>query len=455
MKQFRRFFFFIIPLFALLVLRHHSPSIGEELYALLPMPAISSMKKIMVFAPHPDDETLACGGLIAEARREGIPVKVVVVTNGESFSYAAHIQYKKLALPPAYYIKFGEKRQEETLSAMKLLGVPQEDVIFLGYPDSDLHLLWEKYWGYQQLYTHSLLRTRFSPFQNIFHKNAPYCGASVLEDIKTVIKKYEPTHIFIPSAEDAHPTHWAVNCFCVMALEELKKSGYNPKVYTYIVHRGKFPNPRGLHLDEKLTPPLPLLGVGISWRTLPIPDDLEEKKYEAIEQYKSQLLRRSKFFLFAFARKNELFADEKEALSVPSVKHGRIKIDGREDDWIGIQPFLIDPQNDAFIRRIEASADITYIYLCRDEENLYIMLKTRGGISREIKYYIHILGTEENKEERLRITKEVKPTNSEDCIETAISLSALGSNSSIFIGASTRYGGITIDKTAYRVAILD
>lgn len=454
MKQFRRFFFFIIPLFALLVLRHHSPSIGEELYALLPMPAISDMKKIMVFAPHPDDETLACGGLIAEARREGIPVKVVVVTNGESFSYAAHIKYKKLTLPPAYYIKFAEKRQEETLSAMKLLGLPQEDVIFLGYPDSDLHLLWEKYWGYEQLYTHSLLGTRFSPFQNIFHKNAPYCGESLLEDIKTIIRKYNPSDIFIPSAEDAHPTHWAVNCFYVMALEELGKSGFHPKVYTYIVHRGKFPNPRGLHLEDELTPPFPLLGIGISWRTLPLPEDLVKKKYEAIKQYKSQLLPRARTFLFAFARGNELFGEEKEALPVPVVNEDRIKIDGDDEDWLDIPPFLIDPQGDTLIHKLEPSADITNIFLCRDKENLYIMLKARANVSKEIKYYIHILVVGTKTEDRLRLGKEIKPRNSTTCLEIAIPLASLSNDAKLFIGASTRYGTITIDKTAYRVAIL-
>lgn len=454
MKSLRRLIFFIIPLFCLLVLRDPSSSIGNQLYPMLPMPSISEMKRIMVFAPHPDDETLACGGLIAEARRENIPVTVVVVTNGESYTYAAHIFYKKLALPPSSYIKFGERRQNETLSAMRILGVPEEDVIFLGYPDGGLNLLWEKYWSYDQLYTHNLLRTRFSPFQRIYHKNAPYCGASVLEDIKTIIKKYNPTDVFIPSAEDAHPTHWAVNCFCVMALEELKELGFSPRVYTYIVHRGKFPRPRGLNLNGVITPPSALLGIGLHWRELELPDDIVEKKYEAIKQYKSQLLRKAKGFMFAFARKNEIFAEEKEALPVPRVKDGRIKVDGRADDWKGIEPFIIDPQGDTLFRKLEASADITNIYLCRDDENLYIMLKCRAKIKWDVKYYIHIWGVEEKGGERLRLTKEIRPKRATDCLEIAIPLSSLGSNSRLFIGASTRYRGIIIDKTAYRVAIL-
>ena len=37
---------------------------------------------LVVIAPHPDDESLACGGLIAEAHAEGRPVRVVIVSDG-------------------------------------------------------------------------------------------------------------------------------------------------------------------------------------------------------------------------------------------------------------------------------------------------------------------------------------------------------------------------------------
>jgi len=455
MKRLQNFLFFVMLLFCFLAFPNHSSPAGGKYYTISPMPTLGKMQRIMVFAPHPDDETLACGGLIAEARRRNIPVTVVVITNGESFLYAAHIRYKKVVLPPSYFIAFGEERQKETLSAMELLGVPRENVIFFGYPDSDLHLLWEKYWSYGQLYTHSLLHTCFSPFPNIFHKKAPYCGASLLEDIKTLLRKYRPTDVFIPLAEDAHPTHWAVNSFCLMALEELKEKGnYSPNVYCYIVHRGRFPTPRGLHLQEALTPPSSLLGIGIHWRNLPLPRDIVELKYEAIKQYKSQLPPRMRAFMFAFARENELFSNERESLPVPLVHKNRIKIDGRSEDWVGIPPFIVDPQNDTLLRRLEISADIASIFTCQDKENLYIMMKSRGPISRNVKYYIHIWGMEEKEGNRIKLTKQISPKESTACLEVAIPLSSLGFNSRVFIGATTRYSNTTIDKTAYRIAIL-
>jgi len=39
-------------------------------------------KKIVVFAPHPDDETWGCGGTIAKKLREGYEILIVVMTDG-------------------------------------------------------------------------------------------------------------------------------------------------------------------------------------------------------------------------------------------------------------------------------------------------------------------------------------------------------------------------------------
>jgi LmbE family N-acetylglucosaminyl deacetylase len=39
-------------------------------------------RPFVVVAPHPDDESLACGGLLAEARQQGLRGKVVIVSDG-------------------------------------------------------------------------------------------------------------------------------------------------------------------------------------------------------------------------------------------------------------------------------------------------------------------------------------------------------------------------------------
>ncbi len=69
-------------------------------------------KGIVVFAPHPDDESLGCGGLISEAVEQGIPVHVVMVSDGG----ASHPGSRKF--PPKRVIAI---RRSETLAALSAL----------------------------------------------------------------------------------------------------------------------------------------------------------------------------------------------------------------------------------------------------------------------------------------------------------------------------------------------
>src|SRR5690606_13005283 len=47
--------------------------------------ALDAGARILVVAPHPDDESLCCGGLIATARRAGAEVSIVWITSGGGF----------------------------------------------------------------------------------------------------------------------------------------------------------------------------------------------------------------------------------------------------------------------------------------------------------------------------------------------------------------------------------
>lgn len=82
---------------------------------------------IVVVAPHPDDESLGCGGLIAEARRLGRPVRLVVVSDG----CGSHTHSK--LYPPE---RLRSLREDETRRAVAELGMAPEDVAFLRLPDA-------------------------------------------------------------------------------------------------------------------------------------------------------------------------------------------------------------------------------------------------------------------------------------------------------------------------------
>ncbi|MDI3529439.1 MAG: N-acetylglucosamine malate deacetylase 2 [Thermoanaerobacter sp.] len=108
---------------------------------LYPTPQI--YQRVLVFAPHPDDETLASAGLIQDTMRYGGEVKVVIITNGGSFKRAVIENYDIPFPTPHDFLRLGYDRQKETLSTLKYLGVKEENIIFLGYPDKGLVYLLE------------------------------------------------------------------------------------------------------------------------------------------------------------------------------------------------------------------------------------------------------------------------------------------------------------------------
>jgi LmbE family N-acetylglucosaminyl deacetylase len=80
----------------------------------------------IVIAPHPDDESLACGGMLAEACRQGLRGKIVFVSDG----VGSHPNSK--AYPPG---RLRSLREEEGKRAGAELGLKPEDMLFLRLPD--------------------------------------------------------------------------------------------------------------------------------------------------------------------------------------------------------------------------------------------------------------------------------------------------------------------------------
>lgn len=78
--------------------------------------------RVVVLAAHPDDETLGAGGLIVRASGAGIPVSVIVVTDGEG----SH--------PEADPGAVRRRRRTETIGALQRLA-ERPAVAFLGVPD--------------------------------------------------------------------------------------------------------------------------------------------------------------------------------------------------------------------------------------------------------------------------------------------------------------------------------
>lgn len=87
------------------------------------LPAFSSgSESLLVLSPHPDDETLSVGGLIAAQRESGMRVQLVAVTDGEN----AYTDNEGLA----------ERRIVEQTDAAERLGIRQDDIVRLRLTDS-------------------------------------------------------------------------------------------------------------------------------------------------------------------------------------------------------------------------------------------------------------------------------------------------------------------------------
>jgi LmbE family N-acetylglucosaminyl deacetylase len=85
-------------------------------------------KTVMVFTPHPDDDTFMCGGTIELLARNKNKVVIVIYTNDNKGSQDLDMTRERLAVI----------RRAEEEAACQVLGIPKEDLIWLGYEDGDL-----------------------------------------------------------------------------------------------------------------------------------------------------------------------------------------------------------------------------------------------------------------------------------------------------------------------------
>lgn len=269
---------------------------------------LKSGDRILICAPHPDDETIGCAGLIQQALGVGAKVKVVYLTNGDANQLAFMVYEKRLTFKRGEFIHMGEVRREEALKAMKLLGLSEDNLIFLGYPDFGTFKIFSQYWSSKRSYKSILTRVKKVPYKENLSYGAPYIGQSVLDDLKKIILEFQPNKIFVSHPADTNVDHRAFYLFLQVALRDLRREIKSPRIYPYLVHCVGWPLPRHYHPELALEAPHNFIGTQINWLKLELTPGQLKKKYQAILKYKSQT-ESSAFYLLSFARKNELFGD--------------------------------------------------------------------------------------------------------------------------------------------------
>jgi len=147
----------------------------------------------IVFAPHQDDETLGCGGLIAHKRNEGLPVHVIFITDGRA-SHPGH--------PQVGPVEMAARRRGEAREALAILGVETNAIHFLDAADSTL----------ERLETSS--------------------RESLITRIGSLINQIQPAEIFVPCCPDGSTEHDAV---FNLVRESLQRTHRHPNVWQYPV----------------------------------------------------------------------------------------------------------------------------------------------------------------------------------------------------------------------------
>jgi len=262
---------------------------------------IDSATSLLVVSPHPDDETLCCGGVMQRVVGAGGRVTVVWLTSGDAARMNLILMGRSLFPAAAIARELGAQRMGEARIATARLGVAGAGQLFLGYPDGGLLELLGTHRNVP--YTSPTTGAAAVPYPGALFPGHAYTGESLERDFVAVLERVRPTLILAPTPLDTHPDHRAAGLLMQRLAARLAPA---PPVRYWIVHGGEgWPSPRDLLLGVPLTPApraAPLVPVGFALEPAE-----EDAKLLALRAYQTQL-RVMAPFLLSFVRTNELFA---------------------------------------------------------------------------------------------------------------------------------------------------
>jgi len=280
---------------------HIPRAAGAASPALPLMPPPLPTDRILVIAPHPDDETLCCGGYLQQAVSAGATVGVVWMTAGDSFEIDAIVTERTLRPKGLGLEKLGMRRIAEGHAAADRLGVPRTQQVLLGFPDRDLRALLHDP-------SPAPLRSRYTgvdavPYAEALHPGSAYTGGELRRNLQEALTRFSPTIVLVAAPQDRHPDHSASG---QLAVELLRAGAPQVRIYYWIVHGGhEWPRPHGLHRERASRPPR--IASSLAWERRPLSAAETNGKLAALGEHRTQMVV-MKRFLEAFVRNDEIFA---------------------------------------------------------------------------------------------------------------------------------------------------
>lgn len=166
-------------------------------------PVFSARTRLLVIAPHPDDETIATGLLIQQVRAAGGEVRILLLTAGDNNPWPQRWLERRLWIGMAARRRWGRRRHAEMQHALQCLGVSGQSLQLLGWPDMGV--------------TDVLLQP----------------GSTAITELAAAIARFVPDLVALPGLADRHPDHGSAHVLVRLALAGRTDP---PRLLTYLVH---------------------------------------------------------------------------------------------------------------------------------------------------------------------------------------------------------------------------
>lgn len=422
----------------------------------LPAVELSANDRVLILAPHPDDEVLGCAGIIQKAVSKGLPVRIAFFTYGDNNEWAFAVYRKHPVFMPKAVRKMGLIRHDEAIAAAKELGLSPGDLVFLGYPDFGTFDIWSKHWGSVRPYKSMLTEVNNVPYPNALRPGAPYKGEEILKDLEAVLKEFKPTKIFISHPADHNGDHRSLYLFTTVALWNMEKE-LKPVICPYLIHAVNWPKPRGYYPDEMLSPPA-FLENQVSWDEYILNKDELLGKDRAIKAHHSEYIS-SEEYLLSFIRHNELFGNLPLMAAAPDLPDGASSehsempeelIETEKAAFVGVEERYIRPEDGSlvfsisFSRPLPKSAAVSaYFFGYRDDVPFGDMPKIRVEIG--------ALGCKSYDQDRRLPSKSIKAVRSAEEITLYVPLQVLRYPQRIMTNAGSYLAEVPLDLGVWRI----
>jgi LmbE family N-acetylglucosaminyl deacetylase len=174
---------------------------------------------ILIIAPHPDDAEIAAHGLYNQHKNAF--VLTLTAGDGGKLLFQSFYNNDRLA-----YLNQGKLRTWNSITTPLAAGISSENVLNFGYLDGSLKAMYARRFVHRDPSNFNQADINVFRKQNISsYKNDLTAGAdwsSLIANLKSVIRKYQPTVIVTPyPAIDIHPDHQFSSVAVFQALQEL------------------------------------------------------------------------------------------------------------------------------------------------------------------------------------------------------------------------------------------